>query len=80
MKFSLLAAALGLSLLVSGAAGATDAEAPVASPTPMATMTAKPDKAAMEARSEECTKEADAQGLKGHKRRVFRAKCKRGAK
>jgi hypothetical protein len=78
MKTSILAAVLGVSLLVSGAARATDAAAPAASPSPMATKV-KPDKAAAEARSQECSKEADAQGLKGHKRKVFREKCKRGA-
>jgi hypothetical protein len=79
MKTSILAAALGVSLLVSGAAYATDAAAPAASPAPMATAVVKGDKAANEARSQECSKEADAQGLKGHKRKVFREKCKRGA-
>src|SRR5579863_7073465 len=80
MKTSFLAAALGLGLLVSGAAYATDAAAPAPSPTPTATVMSKPDKAAMEARSQDCSKEADAQGLKGHKRKVFREKCKRGVK
>jgi hypothetical protein len=77
MKTSIVAAVLGVSLLVSGAAFATDAAAPAASPSPMAA--AKPDKAAIQARSQECSKEAEVQGLKGHKRKVFLEKCKRGA-
>ncbi len=80
MKLYLLAAAFGLSALVSGSALATDAAAPAASPSPMASGMAKPDKAAMEAKSQECSKEADAQGLHGHKRKVFREKCKKGEK
>lgn len=78
MKMCILAVALGLDLLVSGAALATDAAAPAASPTPTATMVVKPDKAAMEARSQECSKEADVQGLRGKERRRFKDKCKRG--
>jgi hypothetical protein len=74
MKLSILAAALGLGLLASGSAFATDAAAP-------ATGSAmKPDKAAMEARSQECSKEADAKGLHGKARKEFRAKCKKAAK
>jgi hypothetical protein len=80
MKTSMLAVTFGLGLLVSGAAYATDAAAPTPSPTPTATAAAKPDKAAMEARSQECSKEADAAGVHGHKRKVFREKCKKGEK
>ena len=84
MKLSILAAALGLGLLVTGSAFATDyGTAPAASPSPTASAAAaaaKPDKAAMEAKSQECSKEADAQGLHGHKRKVFREKCKKGDK
>ena len=74
MKLSILAAALGFGLLMSGSAFATDAAAPAGA------MAAKPDKAAMEARSQECSKEADAKGLHGKKRKEFRAKCKKAAK
>ena len=76
MKTSILAAAFGLGLLVSGSAYALDAATP--SPTP--TAAAKPDKAAMEARSQECSKEADAKGLHGKERKKFREKCKKGEK
>jgi hypothetical protein len=78
MKFSLCAAALGAALLLSCPAFATDAAAPDASPSPA--MMAKPDKAAMEARSQECSKEADAKGLHGKPRKEFRATCKKGKK
>ncbi len=80
MKIFIHAAALGLALLVSGAALATDAAAPAASPSP--TMKAKPDKAAKtekaaktdkatkldkaatEARRRECTQEEEVRGLR----------------
>ena len=80
MKTSILAVTFGLGLLVSGAAYATDAAAPAASPspTPTATAAAKPDKAATEARSQECSKEADAKGLHGKERKKFREECKKG--
>ena len=77
MKLSICVAALGAALLVSGPAFATDAAAP--SPSPSASAAAKPDKAAMEAKSQECSKEADAKGLHGKPRKEFRAKCKKGA-
>jgi hypothetical protein len=76
MKFSVLAAALGLVLLASGSAGAVDYG--VASPS--LTATAKPDKAALQARSQECAKEADVRGLKGKERRRFKEKCRKGLK
>jgi hypothetical protein len=78
MKLSILAAALGFGLLVSGSAFATDAAAPAASAS--GAMMAKPDKAAMEARSQECSKEADAKGLHGKKRKEFRSTCKKAKK
>ena len=80
MKTSILAAAFGLGLFVSGSAYALDAASPTPSPTPTATAAAKPDKAAMEARSQECSKEADAKGLHGKERKHFREKCKKGEK
>jgi len=82
MKTSILAVAFGLSLIVSGAAYATEAAAPAATPAAGAAATtpaAKPDKAAMEAKSQECSKEADAKGLHGKERKKFREKCKKGA-
>ena len=81
MKTSILAVMFGLGLLVSGAAYATEAAAPAATPSPTATSAAaKPDKAATEARSQECSKEADAKGLHGKERKKFREKCKKGDK
>ena len=77
MKLSIIAAAFGLVCLVSAPAFATDAAAP--SPSPTATTMAKPDRAAMEAKSQECSKEADAKGLHGKERKKFREKCKKGA-
>ena len=80
MKLSLLAAALGFGLLMSAPAFATDAAAPAATPSPSGAMMMKPDRAAMQARSQECSKEADAKGLHGKKRKEFRAKCKKAVK
>ena len=82
MKTSIFAAVFGLSCLVAGAAFATDAASPSPSPTPSASSTpmAKPDKAAMEAKAQECSKEADAKGLHGKERKKFREKCKKGEK
>ena len=79
MKTSILAAVFGVGLLVSGAAYALDAAA-TPTPSPTATAAAKPDKAAVEARSQECSKEADAKGLHGKERKKFREKCKKGDK
>jgi hypothetical protein len=80
MKFTILAAALGLGLLASGSAFATDAAAPAPAASPAAgTMMMKPDKAAVHARAQECSKEADAKGLHGKARKEFRSKCKKGA-
>ena len=83
MKTSLFAAVLGLGVLVSGAALATDAAAPA---TPAATPMAAPAGGAMmktnaadkAAKSQECSKEADAKGLHGKERKAFREKCKMG--
>jgi hypothetical protein len=82
MKLSTLAAAIGFACLAATSAFAIDAAAPAASPSPTASATpaAKPDKAAFEAKSQECSKEADAQGLHGKERKKFRAKCIKGGK
>ncbi len=82
MKLSTFAAAFGVACLVATSAFATDAAAPAAtpSPSPTATSAMKPDKAAMEAKSQECSKEADAKGLHGKERKKFREKCKKGDK
>jgi hypothetical protein len=77
MKTSIVAAVFGLGLLVSGAAYALDA---AATPSPTPTATVKADPAAKEARSQECSKEADAKGLHGKERKKFREKCKKGDK
>ena len=66
--------------MLSGPAFATYAAAPAATPSPSGAMMMKPDKAAMQARSQECSKEADAKGLHGKKRKEFRARCKKAAK
>lgn len=93
MKTTFFAAVLGLGVLVSGAALATEAAAPAVKPaavvkpttpamTPMASPTGgammKNDKAEMSAKSQECSKEADAKGLHGKERKHFREKCKKG--
>ena len=78
MKIAFLAAAFSLACLVSTSSFATDYSTADATPSPGAA--AKPDKAAMQARAQECSKEADAKGLHGKARRDFRAKCKRGDK
>jgi hypothetical protein len=82
MKTMLFAAVLGLGVLVSGAAFATDAAAPAATPTaspsPAGGAMMKTDKAEMSAKSSECSKEADAKGLHGKERKKFREKCKKG--
>ena len=78
MKISTFAAVFGVACLVATSAFATDAAAPAASPSPAASSAAKPDKAAMEAKAQECSKEADAKGLHGKERKKFREKCKKG--
>jgi len=90
MKLSILAAALGLGLLASGSAFATEAAAPATpaatpamksdamKPDAMKPDAMKSDKAAHSAKSQECSKEADAKGLHGKARKEFRSKCKKG--
>jgi hypothetical protein len=78
MRLSTFAAAFGVACLVATSAFAIDAAAPAATPSPGATAAAKPDKAAMEAKAQECSKEADAKGLHGKERKKFREKCKKG--
>ncbi len=67
MKISTFVSALALSAFVSSAALALDAAAPD-----------KPDVAAQKARSEECSKRADAKGYHNKKRREYREECKKG--
>jgi hypothetical protein len=70
------------SLLLMGSAFAqTPAPAPAATPAPAAKM-APAEKAPVvhTAASIECSKEADAKGLKGKERKKFRSECKRAAK
>jgi hypothetical protein len=86
MKTTFFAAVLGLGVLVSGAAFATDAAAPAPTPSPTSSSMMKSDGGAMMkndkadkvARSQECSKEADAKGLHGKERKHFREKCKDG--
>ena len=88
MKTTLFAAVLGLGVLVSGVAFATDAAAPAtpaATPSPTGTSMMKSDGGMMKkdmadktAKSQECSKEADAKGLHGKERKHFREKCKEG--
>jgi hypothetical protein len=82
MKLSTFAAVFGVACLVASSAFAVDAATPAATPSPAATATPamKPDKAAVEAKSQECSKEADAKGLHGKERKKFREKCKKGDK
>ncbi len=80
MKLAILGAAFGLACLVTGSAFATDAAAPSPSPSAAATTMMKPDMAAKTARSQECSKEADAKGLHGKERKKFRQACKKGDK
>jgi len=79
MKIAFLAAALGLACVVSTSSFATDYST-TSDATASPGAAAKPDKAAMQARAQECSKEADAKGLHGKLRKEFRAKCKRGDK
>jgi hypothetical protein len=70
--------ALATSLLFAGAALAqtSTTPAPAASPAPAAAAT---DKKPRTAASLECSKEADAKGLKGKERKKFRSQCKKDA-
>jgi len=68
-------------ILIAAFVGSLCASAALAQTTPSTTPApAGPKKAATQAHSPEsieCSKQADAQGLKGKPRKVFRAKCKR---
>jgi hypothetical protein len=68
-------------LLVSSAFAQTTAPAaPAATPAPkMAPAEKKAEKPARTAASIECSKEADAKGLKGKERKKFRSECKKAA-
>jgi len=70
-------------LLVSSAFAQTTAPAtpaPAATPAPkMAPAEKKAEKPARTAASLECSKEADAKGLKGKERKKFRSECKKTA-
>ena len=67
--------ALATSLLFAGAAFAQTATAPAAAPAATEKKAEKPRTAA----SLECSKEADAKGLRGKERKKFRSECKRAA-
>ena len=80
----LAATAFASMLLVSSAFAQTTAPAtpaaPAATPAPkMAPAEKKAEKPARTAASIECSKEADAEGLKGKERKKFRSECKKAA-
>ncbi len=80
MKLSLIAAAVALGVFAATPVFADDAPAAAAAtPKPAATTMAKPDNAAKTAKSQECSKQADAKGLHGKERKKFREECKKGA-
>ena len=77
MKYLVTALCVGFAMSLSAAAYAETATAPTTPPT--TTTTPKPKTTApRSAKSIECSKLADAKGLHGKERRVFRAKCKKG--
>jgi hypothetical protein len=80
---SRVAAAFASLLLMSSAFAQTTAPAaPAPTPTPapkMAPAEKKAEKPARTAASLECSKEADAKGLKGKERKKFRSECKKAA-
>jgi hypothetical protein len=80
-KFSSLATAAALaSLLLTGSAFAqTAAPAKDATKTETKAPAEKKAEKPRTAASLECSKEADAKGLKGKERKKFRAECKKGA-
>ena len=80
MKTSVLAAAFGFGLLACGAVSAAETVATAATPAPTPVATMKPDKAAMQARAQECSKEAEVRGLMHKERKKFREKCLKGEK
>ncbi len=81
MRISTLASAIAFGVLVSGAAYAAnyglDTAAPAAPPAAPATPSAA-DIAAEKAKSDECYKQADLQGLHKDERKKFHRKCVEG--
>ena len=71
MKYLISALCVGLAVSFTTVAGAETATTPT-------TTTPKKATAPRSAKSIECSKLADAKGLHGKERRVFRAKCKKG--
>ena len=79
---SRVAATAFASLLVSSAFAQTTAPAtpaPVATPAPKMAPAEKKAEKPRTAASLECSKEADAKGLKGKERKKFRSECKKAA-
>jgi len=74
MKITTLVAATAMSVLLMGGVAFAQATAPAP-----AAPAAKPAPAVHSAASIECSKEADAKGLHGDKRKTFRAECKKTA-
>ncbi len=76
MKLLTVFFAIALATSLTGGALALDAAKPAPTSSPMAApMTGGSDAAA---RSAECSKQADAQGLHGKPRKKFREACKKG--
>jgi len=71
MRISTFVSAIALSVLVSGAAYALDSAAPASPAADAAALAAK------KAKSEDCSKQADAKGLHGAERKKFREECKK---
>ena len=80
MKISTLAAAFALGLFAAGAALADDTPKPAATPKPVTTPSAsmKLDSAEKVAKSADCYKQADVQGLHGKERKRFHSECMKG--
>lgn len=77
MKLSTLASVVAVAaFLTGGAAFALDAAKPAASPA--ASPASSPASSAKSAKSEDCSKQADAKSLHGKERKKFREECKKG--
>jgi len=81
-KISSLATATAVSLLLLMGAASAETTAPAKTDAPKTETKAPAEKKAEKPRtaaSLECSKEADAKGLKGKERRKFRSECKKTA-
>jgi hypothetical protein len=75
MRISLVVGALALSALCSGTALAYDSNPPPAAPAMTPSAEPEMDAAARAAKSDECYKRADAQGLHFKERKDFHREC-----